>query len=70
MWGSSIAKHESCAGKCSNAFFGVLVDRKQSTERQIKRWVQRYVTNKRYVRKTTTQWISGAYCTHENDGTP
>lgn len=70
MRGSSIAKHESCAGKCSNAFFGVLVDRKQSTEWQIKRWVKRYVTNKWYLRDTTTKWISGAYCTHENDGTP
>lgn len=70
MRGSSIAKHESNAGKQSNAFFGVLVDRKQSYTYQITRRVQRYNRNYRYNRLTVKDRQRGWYCQHENDWTP
>ncbi len=65
MWGSSIALHESNAGRSWNAFFGVLVDRKHTYERQIIRWVQRFITNRWYERKTVDDRRRGWYCQSE-----
>lgn len=67
---SAIAKHESNAGRASNAFLGVLVDRKQSYDYQIRRRVQRYNKNHWYKRMTVRDRQRGWYCMHENDWTP